>query len=190
LNKWAKFAYVGKETRFIIKLFKDTNVKIAFTTDDKIGKRLTLKQEAPQNKYDRSGIYQLTCPNCKMKYTGQTGRPFKVRFQENLQDFRYKSNKSKFAQHLIDNKHAIGPMEDIMEVVHVTKKGKLMDTLECFHMYKKLRSHNQINDRLTTKENAIFETIIQEDPYKGRSAHRSRAAKGNQLWEAIHPRRK
>ena len=26
--------YVGKETRFITKLFKDTNVKIAFTTDN------------------------------------------------------------------------------------------------------------------------------------------------------------
>jgi len=125
-----------------------------------------------------------------MKYTGQTGRPFKVRFQENLQDFKYKSNKSKFAQRLIDNKHAIGPMEDIMEVVHVTKKGKLMGTLECFHIYKETKAGNLINDRLKAKENAMFETIIQKDPYKGRSAHRSRAAKRNQLWEAIHPRRK
>ena len=61
-------------------------------------------------------------------------------------------------------------MEDIMEVVHVTRKGKLMNTLECFHIYKETKADNQINDRLTAKENAIFETIIQEDPYKGRSA--------------------
>jgi len=45
-----------------------------------------------------------------MKYTGQTGQPFKVRFQEHLRDFKYKNNKSKFAQHLTDNKHAIGSM--------------------------------------------------------------------------------
>jgi len=50
-----------------------------------------------------------------------------------------------------------------MEVVHVIKKGKLMDTLECFHIYKETKADNQINDRLTTKENVIFETIIQED---------------------------
>jgi len=25
--KWVKFTYIGKETRFINKLFKDTNVK-------------------------------------------------------------------------------------------------------------------------------------------------------------------
>ena len=86
---WAKFTYVGKETRFITKLFKNTNVKIAFTTGNTIGKRLTIKQETPLSKYERSGVYQLTCPECKMKYTGQTGRPFKVRFEEHLWDFKY-----------------------------------------------------------------------------------------------------
>jgi len=100
-----------------------------------------------------------------MKYTGQMGRPFKVRFQD-----KYNNNMSKFAQHLIDNKHAIGKMEDIMEVVHVTKKGKMMDILEVFHVYKETKAGNQINDRLTVRENAIFETIIQEDPYRGCTA--------------------
>ena len=56
-----------------------------------------------------------------------------------------------------------------MEVVHVIKKGKLMDTLEFFHIYKETKAGNQINDRLMAKEEAIFETTIQEDPYKGRS---------------------
>ena len=60
---------------------------------------------------------------------GQTGRTFKIRFQDHARDFKYNNNRSKFAQHLIDNKHAIGKMEDIMEVVHVTKKGKIMDTI-------------------------------------------------------------
>jgi len=91
--------------------------------------------------------------------TGQTGRPFKARFQEHLRDFKYKNSKSIFAQHLIANKHVIGPMDDIMEVVHVTKKGKLLDTLECFHIYKETKASNQINDRLTAKENAMFKTI-------------------------------
>jgi len=45
-----------------------------------------------------------------------------------------------------------------------------MNTLECFHIYKETKAGNQIYDRLTAKENAIFETIIQEDPYKRRLA--------------------
>ena len=143
---------------------------IAFTNDNTTGKRLAIKQEVPQSKYDRSVVHQLTCPECKMKYTGQTGRPFTVRIQEHLRDFKYNNNRSKFAQHLIDNKHTIGKMEDIMEVVHVTKKGNMMDTLEGIHIYKETKTGNQINDRLTVRENAIFETIIQEDSCRGRAA--------------------
>ena len=53
-----------------------------------------------------------------------------------------------------------------MEIVHITKKGKMMDTLEGLHIYKKTKAGNQINDRLTVKENAIFETVIHQDPYR------------------------
>jgi len=105
-----------------------------------------------------------------MKYIGQTGRPFTVRFQEHLRDFKYNNRRSKFAQQLVDNKHAIGKMEDIMELVHVIKKGKMMDTLEGFHIYNETKAGNQINYRLTVRGNAIFETVVQEDPYRGRVA--------------------
>jgi len=70
--------------RFITKLFKNTDVKVTFTTDNPVERRLATKHGTDQSKYDKSGIYQLTCSNCKMKYTGQTGRPFKIRFQEHL----------------------------------------------------------------------------------------------------------
>jgi hypothetical protein len=40
-----------------------------------------MKLGTDQNKYDKSGIYQLTCPDSKKKYTGQTGIPFKIRIQ-------------------------------------------------------------------------------------------------------------
>ena len=40
-RKWARFIYIGKETRFITKLFKDTNVTVTFTTNNTIGKRHT-----------------------------------------------------------------------------------------------------------------------------------------------------
>jgi hypothetical protein len=58
-------------------------------------------------------------------------------------------------------------MENIMEIVHVTKKGKFMNTLEGFHIYRETKANNQINDKLTVRENAIFGTIIKEDPYRG-----------------------
>ena len=43
-EKWARFTYFVKETRFITKLFKNTNVRVSFTTDNTIGRRLPTKQ--------------------------------------------------------------------------------------------------------------------------------------------------
>jgi hypothetical protein len=61
----------------------------------------------------------------------------------------------------------MGTMENIMDIVHITRKGRMMNAIECFHIYNETKANNQINDRLTVRENAIFEAIVQEDPYRG-----------------------
>jgi len=118
-----------------------------------------------KNIYDECGVYQLTCLTCNMKYTRQTSGPFKTRFQEHLQDFEYGSNKPKFGQHLLDNSHAIGPMNSIMDTVYITNKGKMMDTIERY-IFRETKNNNLINDKLTVKPNAIFDVIVHEDPYR------------------------
>ena len=90
-----------------------------------------------------------------MTYTAHTGRPFKTRFKEHMRDFKYDTRKSKFAQHLLDEGHVIGNMEDIMKITHITRKGRMLNTLESFHIYKETIAENQINDRLMTKEKNI-----------------------------------
>jgi hypothetical protein len=102
-----------------------------------------------------------------MKYTGQTGGPFKIRFQEHFRDFKHGNGKSSFAQQLMDNRHAIGPMQDIMDVVHITRKGRMMDTLEKFYIFRERKLNNQINDKLTVKPNIIFETTVRHDHCRG-----------------------
>jgi hypothetical protein len=78
-NKWAKFTYIGKETKFITKLFKNSSVKVAFTTNNTIRKCLSIKpNQVQKNRFGKSGVYQLTCPDCNMKYVGQTSCPFQV----------------------------------------------------------------------------------------------------------------
>jgi hypothetical protein len=102
-----------------------------------------------------------------MKYVGQTGRSFRIRFQEHFRDFKYGNRKSKFATHLLDNRHAIGDIENTMEITHVTNKEKLMDTMEKFYIYRETKLNNKINGKLTIKSNVIFETIVQEYPHRG-----------------------
>jgi len=82
----------------------------------KAGLLMGKHQPPPPNigKYEKSRIYKITCPTCNMKYTGQTGRSFNTRFRERLRDFKYGYGISRFAQHLPENGHSIGPMEEII----------------------------------------------------------------------------
>jgi hypothetical protein len=72
-----------------------------------------------------------------MKYTGQTGRPFKTRYQEHIRDFKYGSGKSRFSRLLIDNGNDTGSMQNNVDIVHMTRKGRMMDTLENFTYFVK-----------------------------------------------------
>jgi len=101
-----------------------------------------------------------------MKYTRQTGRPFITRFQEHLRVIKHGSNKSRFAQELLDNRHATGPMNNIMDTIYVTNKDKMMDTIKRYYVFRETKNDNQINDKLTIKPNAIFDVVVREDPYR------------------------
>ena len=134
-------------------------MRISFTTNNTIKKRLTMKPHNPQtqSQYEKIGVYQLTCPGCKNKYIGQTDRSFYKSFQEHFHDFKYKKYKPKFAANLLENQHSKGPINEIMAVLYTTSKGSLMDTIEKFYIYDETRKNNQIYDKNTVKPNAIFD---------------------------------
>ena len=56
-----------------------------------------------------------------------------------------------------------------MEVLHINKKGNMMNTLERFHIYNVTKLDNQINDKGTVKQNIIFDTVIQRSSCRGHS---------------------
>jgi hypothetical protein len=110
------------------------------------------------DKYDANGVYQLECSTCNKKYTGQIGRPSRTRFHD---DYKYANNRSKFAQHVLEEGYNFGPINEIMEVVHIAKKGRMLGTLEKFYIYRETKRSNQINDKLTIQFNPVFEVLVQ-----------------------------
>jgi len=73
--KRVTFTYTCKETLYITKAFKHTDLKIAFRTNNTTEN--LLKQTIPlSNKFTSSGVYKLTCPGCHKAYVDQTGRRF------------------------------------------------------------------------------------------------------------------
>jgi hypothetical protein len=88
-----------------------------------------------------------------MRYVAQNGRPVCVRFQEYFHNYKNTNNETKFAQHLLHNGHSLRPMESIMDVLYMTNKGRLLDTMEIFYIYNETLINNQINDKNTAKPN-------------------------------------
>jgi len=58
-------------------------------------------------------------------------------------------------------------MNDPQETLHTKSKGRMMDTLETFYIFRETKVNNQINDRLIIKPNILFETIVQKDHHRG-----------------------
>jgi hypothetical protein len=87
-----------------------------------------------------------------------------VRFREHYKDYKYVHNISKFVQHVLEEGNNFGPMNEIMEEIHVAKKGKILGTLDKCYIYKETQHSNQFNDKLTFQTNPIFEAIVQNPP--------------------------
>jgi hypothetical protein len=146
--KLAIFTYIGNETRNISKLFKRTSLKISFKTTNTIKHQLKPKTTT-NNKYVNSGIYQLKCHTCQLKYIGQTGRPFKIRFIEHSQATKSNTNNSMHSQHIPNSEHSYGLLDSTIDILHIVRKGKYMNTLEKFYIYKTRKQGTQQNDAYT-----------------------------------------
>ena len=104
-------------------------MKVAYTTNNNLGKLLPKQTTQKRNRYDCSGVYKLECPTCNKRYVGQTESSFRIRFREHYIYYKYANNRSKFAQRIIEEGHAFGPMTEVMKVVQFANKGRTLDTL-------------------------------------------------------------
>jgi hypothetical protein len=157
-QKWATFTYIGSQTRVITKLFKNSNIRIAYRTNNTIRNYLQNKDHNP-DKYSHSGIYELKCSSCQLKYIAQTGRNFKVTYKEHIHAIRSNKTTSKYAQHILETGHAYGNIEDILNILHFEKKSKKMNSLEQYYIYRLTKENLQLNDTYTSNYNPIFHII-------------------------------
>lgn len=54
-----------------------------------------------------------------------------------------------------------------METIHIFNKGRMIDTLEKFYIFREIKLNIQLNEKLKIKPNIIFESIIRNDPHRG-----------------------
>jgi hypothetical protein len=136
-QSWATFTYIGKETLYIANIFKNTDVNIMFRTTSTVGHLLGHRKHST-DRFAKSGVYRLTCPDCHKAYVGQIGRQFSIRYKEHKRSFCDKSDTSRYAKHLNENGNSFGPIEDIMETIKFQNKGIHLNTVERFYIHKSL----------------------------------------------------
>jgi hypothetical protein len=132
LSKKRDHFYILRKRRQITKLFKNTQLRVAFHTQDTINN--ILKHHAQTDKYNISGIYQMKCLDCPLKYVGQTGRTFNVRHKAHTHAIRSNRGNSGYLNHILNKGHTYGTMTDTMEVIRTGRKGRRLNTLEKYHI--------------------------------------------------------
>jgi hypothetical protein len=97
-------------------LFKNnTNLRIAYKVNNTIKKLFIRDKPDILDKYKHSGIYELKCLEFGKNYIGQTGRNFRQRYREHINDIRQNKEKSGYSQHILNTYHKYGTIEDTVQ---------------------------------------------------------------------------
>jgi hypothetical protein len=80
-------------------IYKDTDIRIAYTTTNTIQKKHAQVKQRSNNQYDGSGIYSLNCRDCPLIYISQTGLSFKTRFKDNIRAIKYNKDARLYTAH-------------------------------------------------------------------------------------------
>jgi hypothetical protein len=159
-NKYITLTYINKNSEKIANKFRKTGYKVAFRTQNKIKHSLKVKTGI-NNRFDAPGVYKLTCSDCSKFYIGQTGRNFSQRFKEHVKAL-HNNTESAFANHLIDSGHTYTDINTNLEILHTHKKGKHLNTLEQYEIYKntKINTDNILNEQLQYKSHTLFDLTL------------------------------
>jgi hypothetical protein len=101
-----------------------------------------------------------------MKYIGQTGRNFRVRYKEHIHAITSNKATSKYAQHILETGYTYtsNTMGNTLNILQFEKKSQEMNSLEQYYIYSLTKENLQLDDTHTNKYNPIFHIIA--DYYK------------------------
>jgi hypothetical protein len=84
------------------------------------------------------------------------GQTFNIRYKEHIHDIRSNNSKSGYLNHILNTGHTYGTIYDTMDVIAMGRKGKHLNTLERYHIYKISKDNIHMNDTYIDTHNPIF----------------------------------
>ena len=141
-SKWIRVPFLGKISFQLQCSLWPYSFYLAFYNP------LLLKRLLPQlkdriPKFDRSGVYGLSCNDCSCVYVGETWRPFKIRISEHFDAWQRSSlGESTFADHLIRSNHHFDPNRNVTILHSGINDLRKRLALEQFEIVQHLKNEN------------------------------------------------
>jgi hypothetical protein len=155
-KKWITFTFRNPTVRKITNLFRNTNLKIAFKTNNSIQWILNI-QERDNNQHSQNGIYRMICHTCHKSYIGQAVRKIETRYKEHIRYIRHNNSRSAYASHILQNTHEYGPLQTTMDLLQKEKNGIRMNTLENYYIQHFTHHNNIIDEQSCVRHNPLFQ---------------------------------
>jgi len=64
--------------------------------------------------------------------------------------------------------HEYGTIENTLEVLKIVQKGKLLDVIERFYIYKASKQKQIMNEQYVTDQNILFEMLLKYSKYNNK----------------------
>jgi hypothetical protein len=110
--------------------------------------------------HNKSRIYKLICKTCNKAYVGQTSTSLNLRFHEHIRYIKNNDPQSAYAQHILQNIHEFGTLEDTMVLLKpIHNKAKLIPYEQLY--IQTLSHHRNLTDEQSNSDpNPLFQLLI------------------------------
>jgi hypothetical protein len=98
----------------------------------------------------------MKCLDCPLKYIVQTGRTLNIRYKEHIHAIRSNSGNPGYADRILNTRHTYGTITDTMDIVKTGRKGKHLNTLEKYHIYRISKDNPHMNDTHINTYNELY----------------------------------
>ena len=143
-QEWVSLPYVPSISNSVSQHFKKFDFKPIIINKLNLGKILVNNKDQRCHS-KKSGVYEIKCASCNIKYIGQSGRSFGTRMKEHSAAIRLKNlGCSAFSDHCVSNGH---DFDGTFRILHNSSKGKLLNILEGYEIWKASKSGVVCNDK-------------------------------------------
>jgi len=161
-RKLATFTFYTPKARKITNLFKNTDVKIAFRSTNRIQKITKPRKQDSTQEHNKNGIYKLSCKICNKAYIGQTSRDLTKRHREHIRYIRNNDPQSAYALHILNNRHEYGPLTDTMSLLKPIQKPSLLIPYEQLFIQTFHKSGRLIREQHCYDQNPLYQLAIDQ----------------------------